>query len=73
MNRLRVLKVGSPVRTGEDFKTEATIVSVSLHAGPHVTYEIAWWLAGVRHTGWVEGWELQAIVGTQTQRIGFAS
>ena len=71
--RLRVLKVGSPILTGEGQKTEATIISVSIHAGPHVTYEIAWWVGATRFTAWVEAWELKAIHGTQTQRIGFAS
>lgn len=70
---LDVLGPGTPVKVGEG-QIPAVVVSVSIHWGPHVTYEVAWWANGERHTAWCEDWELARIEGVDgAERVGFSA
>jgi hypothetical protein len=62
---MTVLRPGSTVHLAGD--VPAVVLGVCLRKDG-VTYEVAWWQNGTRHTAWVHPFELE---GEERAEIGF--
>lgn len=72
MTMLNLLAVGSPVWVGaEDDRIEGEVTAITIMAGDHVRYEVAWWSARTRNCVWLEESEVSPASKAKRREVGF--